>query len=383
MLSAMNTRERLTRLLTRSLEDDSGLTAAVIARSQRHDGIIPPPRPVGDPRSLIAVYRAVQVLTTAAAQLPLTVRRGGVTIPAPSYISLPDPRMTPGEWRTHIVTSLALHGNAYARIERDPAGNVLALRPLDPSRVFVSVHPTTRVLRFGVEGQTLTSADVLHVHLQPARPSEPFGLGPIQAARTDLAGAVATRDYAAQWFTGTGLPSGILTGPPGATFEDALKARNLWNGLTPDGSKPLPGDNPTRIKTTAAGYTFTPTAITPSDAQWLEARKFDTLQVARLFGIPSTLMLAAPDGGSMTYSNIEQDWLAFTRFTLMAYLRPIEEALSTVTVRGQDVRFNIDALLRSDTKSRYDSYAVALSNGFLTLDEVRALEDRPPLEEAS
>lgn len=373
--------QALARLLTRSADTGSDLTRAVIALSQRHEGIQPPTRPMGDPRSLIAVYRAVQVLTTAAAQLPITVRRAGATITPPAHVAQPDPRMTPGEWKTHMVASLALHGNAYALIERDTDGTILALRPLDPARVFISVNPTTHALRFGVEGRTLTSYDVLHAHLQPARPSEPLGLGPIQAARSELEGAHHTRDYATQWFTGTGLPSGILTGPAAATFEDALKARNLWNGLTPDGTKALPGDNPSRVRVTSKGYDFKPVAITPEDAQWLEARQFDTLQVARLFGIPSTLMLAAPDGGSMTYSNVEQDWIAFTRFTLMAYLRPLEEALTSHTVRGQSVRFNLDGLLRSDTKSRYDSYAIGLANGFLTIDEVRALEDRPPLQE--
>ena len=81
----------------------------------------------------------------------------------------------------------------------------------------------------------------------------------------------------------------------------------------------------------------------------------------------------------MTYSNVEQDWISFTRFSLMAYLRPLEEALSDVAARGQDVRFNLDALLRSDTKTRYDAYAVALANGFMTVDEVRALENRDPI----
>lgn len=371
--------QALARLLTRSADTGSDLTRAVIAMSQRHEGIQPPTRPTGDPRSLIAVYRAVQVLTTAAAQLPITVRRAGATITPPAHIAEPDPRMTPGEWKTHMVASLALHGNAYALIERAPDESILALRPLDPARVFISLNPTTHALRFGVEGRTLTAYDVLHAHLQPARPSEPLGLGPIQAARADLDGAQHTRDYATQWFDGTGLPSGILVGPAAATFEDALKARNLWNGLTPDGAKAIPGDNPTRIRSTAKGYDFKPLSISPRDAQWIEARSFDTLQIARLFGIPSTLMLAAPDGGSMTYSNVEQDWIAFTRFTLMAYLRPLEEALSRVTVRGQSVRFNLDGLLRSDTKSRYDSYAVGLANNFLTVNEVRALEDRPPL----
>ena len=99
-----------------------------------------------------------------------------------------------------------MHGNAYARIERDRDGKITALRPLNPQHVYVTVNPTTHALIFGAEGLTLTSNDILHAHLQPLTVSEPLGLGPIQAARMDLEGARQTRDFAAQWFDGTGAP---------------------------------------------------------------------------------------------------------------------------------------------------------------------------------
>lgn len=339
------------------------------------------PATASDPRSLTAVYRAVQVLTTAASQLPLIVERGGkIVSPTPSPVSFLDPRMTRGTWINHMVTALALHGNAYALIERDASGKIAALRPLDPARVFVSQNEATHALIFSVEGKTLTSADVLHAHLQPARVGEPLGLGPIQAARLDLAGSMQVRDYAAQWFDGTGEPTGILTAPAnGGTFEKAMAARDAWNGFNPDGSHADQSRNPARIKVLPSGFTYQSLGLSPRDAQYLEVQEFNILQVARLFGIPSTLILASPSGGSMTYSNVEQDWINFTRFTLMNYLRPLEEALSAVTANGQTVRFNIEGMLRSDTKTRYESYALALSHGFLTVDEIRALEGRQPL----
>ena len=330
---------------------------------------------------MTAVYRAVQVITTAAAQLPLVVERGGAILTgkdAPALIRQPDPRIGRSTWITHMVTGLALYGNAYARIERDNNGQVIALRPLDPRKVWVSVNPTTYALVFGVEGKTLTSNDVLHAHLQPAAVSEPFGLGPIQAARADLHGAARIRDYASQWFDGTGQPTGILSSDA-ATYEDAIRVRDAWNGLDADGTPVDQSRNPSRVKVLPKAFTYSPLAINPRDAQWIEAQEFSILQVARLFGVPSTLMLAAPQGGSMTYSNVEQDWISFTRFSLMAYLRPLEEALSAVTVRGQEVRFNLEALLRSDTKTRYDAYKIALDAGFMTIDDVRALEGRDPL----
>lgn len=337
--------------------------------------------PVGDPRSMTAVYRAVQVIVSAASQLPLTVERGGAILDAksaPAFVRRPDPRMGRSTWITHMVTAMVLHGNAYARIERDGAGNVIALRPLDPRAVMVTVNPTTHAVVIGAEGQTLSAADVLHAHLQPETTGAPFGLGPIQAARLDLHGARQTRDFAMQWFDGTGQPTGILSSDA-ASYEDAVKVRNAWNGIDENGNRVDQSMNPSGVKVLPKNFTYAPLSISPREAQWLEAREFDTLQVARLFGIPSTLMLAAPSGRSMTYSNVEQDWISFVRFSLMYYLRPLEEALSDVAARGQDVRFNLEGLLRSDTKSRYDAYAVALASGFMTLDEVRALEGRDPL----
>lgn len=337
--------------------------------------------PVGDPRSMTAVYRAVQVIVSAASQLPLTVERGGAILDAksaPAFVRRPDPRMGRATWITHMVTAMVLHGNAYARIERDGAGTVIALRPLDPRAVMVTVNPTTHAVVIGAEGQTLSAADVMHAHLQPETTGAPFGLGPIQAARLDLHGARQTRDFAMQWFDGTGQPTGILSSDA-ASYEDAVKVRNAWNGIDENGNRVDQSMNPSGVKVLPKNFTYAPLSISPREAQWLEAREFDTLQVARLFGIPSTLMLAAPSGRSMTYSNVEQDWISFVRFSLMYYLRPLEEALSDVAARGQDVRFNLEGLLRSDTKSRYDAYAVALASGFMTLDEVRALEGRDPL----
>lgn len=364
--------------LTRALEA-IGISRADIP-SAAHPALFPPARnaALSDPRGLTAVYRAIQVITTAAAQLPIQVERSGQVIETPSPISFLDPRMTRSTWVSHMVTSLALHGNAYALIERDPAGKIVALRPLNPRYVMVTVNRDTHGLVFYVDGETKTANDILHAHLQPLVVSEPLGLGPLQAARMDLEGARQTRDFASQWFDGTGSPTGILSSQTTLTPAAVKAARNAWNGIDENGNK-IPDDvNPSRIKV-LSGFTYQHLGISPKDAQWIEAQEFSILQIARLFGIPSTLMLASPSGGSMSYSNIEQDWLSFTRFTLMQYLKPLEDALSECIVRGQQVRFNLEGLLRSDTSTRYSSYATALDKGFLTVNEVRALEGRAPL----
>lgn len=368
----MGIMQRAFRLLTRSADT---------ALATQYPGIVPPARLASsaDPRGLAAVYRAVQVLTTACMQMSMTVERWGSRMDTPpSLVATPDPRMSASQWVTHMVASLALHGNAYALAERDQGGAVLALRPLTPTTVFLTQDPATHRLRFYIEGAAVSADDVLHAHLQPLTPGEPIGLGPVQAGRADLDGARRVRDYSAQWFDGTGEPAGILSSPS-ATFEQALATRNAWNGLTKDGEKSDTTPNPSRVKVLPTGFTYTPLHISPADAQWVEAQEFNTVQAARLFGIPSSLMMVNPTGGSTTYANIQDEWLNFIRFTLMAYLRPIEDAMTAFTAHGQTVRFNLDALMRPATAARYAAHAQALKAGFLTVNEVRALEGRPPL----
>ena len=129
------------------------------------------------------------------------------------------------------------------------------------------------------------------------------------------------------------------------------------------------------------GIKYTPILISPKDAQWLEARAFTTTEIARLFGVPAGLLLAGVDGNSQTYSNIEQAWIEFSRFTLTGYTRKIEGELSRMLPAGMQAKFNYEGLLRADTKTRYESYQIAINCGLLTKDEARALEGREPLDE--
>jgi HK97 family phage portal protein len=189
------------------------------------------------------------------------------------------------------------------------------------------------------------------------------------------------REYSSHWWE-TGHPSGILSTDDKLTPDEAAIYRRSWNYLDAEGQPIEQIDNPSRIRVLGKGLHYEPLMISPKDALWIEAQQFDTLEIARIFGVPSSLMMTAIDGNSMTYSNVEQEWLGFVRFGLMAYLRKIEDALTQLTPRGQTVRFNLDALLRSDTTSRYNAHEVALRAGFLTRDEVRAIENLPPLTDA-
>ena len=196
-----------------------------------------------------------------------------------------------------------------------------------------------------------------------------LGLGPIQACARRLSGALAQAAYADTWFDQSGVPGGTLTTDQALTAEQATQWRDQWH-------ESVKGR---RTAVLGSGLQYAPIHLTPEEAQWIEGQRFSVTAVARMFGIPPRLILAAVDGSSSTYSNLQQDDLSFVRWTLMAYLREIEAGLSQLLPRGVDARFNLDALLRPDTTTRYAAHLSGLDGGFLTVDEVRATEGLPPL----
>lgn len=340
---------------------------------------------IGDAMTVPAVYRALQLLTTAAAQLPLVVERQGKTLTGPDVPPLvrrPSLDMSRSDWIEQVVMSLAVAGNAFLHKETAPSSReILTLAVWNPHDVGVwRDHKSGRV-RYTYRGRDYDRADVAHLHLQRI-PGSLRGLGPIQAAQQTMRGTVDLREHMSRWFTDSGQPTGILTSDQVLSSDDARRARNAWNGLDGDGNPLDQAENPSGVKVLGKGTTYSPILLNPKDALWLDAQAFSTLEIARLFGVPSSLMLAAVEGNSQTYSNVEQEWIAFVRFGLMTYLRKIEEALTEMSPAGQKVRFNLEGLLRSDTKTRYQAHALAIGNGFMTDDEVRAIEGLPPLTAA-
>lgn len=368
--------------LTRALRKFTGSAAS--DPGAMPPGVMPPNRraATGDPTSLVAVYRAIDIIAGAVAQLPLRVERKGVEVATseiPDVIKSPSLTLTRSDFLEQIAISLAVDGNSYIYASRK-AGKLIELIVLDPHEVLPQRDEKSGAVTYHYRGKEYTRADIQHLRFM-AMPGHLKGLGAIQAARAELEGAMNLRDYAAAWFEGSGQPSGILSTDQALTSEDAKIIRDTWNNLDPETGERIPDSvNPSNIKVTGKGVQYQPIMLNPRDAQFIESRNFDTLQVARLFGIPSTLMLASTEGSSRTYSNIEQDWLGFVRFTITKYLRKIEEALSEFTPRGQTVRFQLSALLRSDTLTRFQAHQIALQAGFMTVDEIRAIESLPPLD---
>lgn len=320
-----------------------------------------------DPRVLDSVYRALAILEGSISQL--TLDRYSRTLGRPRGSAtgmiqriLPAGQTLPG-FLGEITQSLAQTGNAWLRVPRDGAAG--PVRVLDPSRCSARIDVATGVKTITYD--TLTVSDVRQLQLTHV-PGEPLGQGPIQAWADGLRGAIDAHQYAAQWTKRGGRPTGILTTDQTLSADMAKEWKTAANAtMTPEGGVAVLG----------SGLTYKQCYLTPAELQLLDVRKVNVISVARIFGIPARLMLTSGDGDSKTYANMEQESILFVRHTLMPYMREIEAALSELL--PDDVRFNVDGFLRPDTTTRYAAHKVAIEAGFLTIDEVRAIEGLNPL----
>lgn len=341
--------------------------------SEVPDGIKPPARvPASDPLQLSTVFRGVQVLQTAITGLPIVEQRGGRDLPDVSPLVLqPDINRSRRDFIADIVASLVIDGNAFTRLIRDFTGGIVSCDVLPPQFVTVtdeSDDPACPDLRFSYLGHVYTADDIVHSKFLNM-PGRLRGLGPISAAREEIEGAQLARDYKARFFTDGSNLKGYLRTTENITREAAQLAKESWK------SEGTAGD----IKVLGKSLEYVPLDMKPADLQFLETQKFDTTQIARLLGIPASIMLAAVDGSNLTYSNIEQSWIEFADYTLAAYTGELEELFNRLLPRGRTAHFDWDSSQRANMSDRYNAYKTAIEAGFLTVDDVRRKEGLPAL----
>jgi HK97 family phage portal protein len=346
---------------------------------ERSSSIVLPPRnatsgvTTSDALSLASVYRSVSIISTAMKQLGIHAYRDDVKVsPTPLWIRQPDPKKTRENWMEQTVNSLALAGNAYWLISRNPRNETVGLEVLNPFDIMINTDDYGNAVYYTYRGIIKYSLDQIQ-HLALMRvPGNVYGLGPIQAAQKELLNARDTRDYASTWFDSGGVPSGVLKSDQMLSPDAASAAKEAWNALGSGGTVVL-----------GNGLSYQSMYLNPRDAQFIEAQSWNVQQIGRLFGIPANMLMASVDGNSMTYTNMEQEQMAFVRYTLSQYIVEIESAMSFLAVRGIEVKINVDSLLRSDTLTRYQAHAIALdpNTGWMTKDEVRSIEDLPTTAE--
>lgn len=330
-------------------------------------------RPVGsaDALSLGSVYRAVNIIAVAASQLPMRVIQNGLEVETSTFVSQPDPQLHRAAFIEQTVNAMALNGNAFWRLGRNSRNEVVTAENLNPAYVAIEVDREGRTIGYTYQGVKQYGLDeIKHVPLFRV-PGNARGISPIDAANKELRGHIDLSSFASDFFHNGGMPLGLLKTDVHLTNEMAEEAKAWWNSSASAANG---------IAVMGNNLSFEKTGLTPAEAQSAELRKLSATEVARLFGVPASLMLADA-GSSLTYSNLQQEWVAFVRFGLTKYTLEIENAMSSlIPNRTKEVRFVYDALLRPDTEARYRAHAVALNNEpFMTVDEVRQLEDMPPL----
>lgn len=344
----------------------------------RSSAIVPPPRSATsgvnttDALSLASVYRSISILSTAIKQIGVDLYRNDEKLPStPLWIQQPDDQITRAEFMARTVNSLALAGNAYWLVSRNGRGETVKLEVLNPFDILIKTDKfgNDTLVGYTYRGTIEYSIrDIQHLKLISV-PGNQYGLGPIQSCQAELLNAKDTRDYASTWFTSSGLPSGILKSDQILTAEQAQAAKDSWNATA--GAK-------NGVSVLGNGLDFRQVTLNPNDAQFIGVQNFNATQIARMFGIPSNMLLVEA-GSSMTYTNVEQEQIAFTRYTLSQYYVEIESAMSSLLPRGTIARMAVDQLLRADSLTRFQAHQIALAAGFKTIDEVRRDEKLAPL----
>ena len=323
--------------------------------------------------TLPAVYRALSVIATAVTQVPLIVKRGTRIVAPPAIIRRPDIHMTAQRFVKATVTTLAATGNAWWELIRRDDGSIL-------NAELLPAHSVTPVLdgaelaawRVTRQGKTrmLPLDAVQHLSLLDL-PGNVLGLGPIQACRASIQGALDLREYAAGWFTDGAVPTGVLTTDQQLTPDDADTMRRRWHETQAK----------REVAVLGKGLSYEPVVLSPSDAQFIESQSFAVTDIARMFGIPAVHMLAALESTSLTYMNVVDADTHFVRYTLMAYFAELETAFTQIAPGGASVTFDLGSLLRPDVKTRTDVDLSLLAAGVLTIAEVRDRQGLPPTTE--
>lgn len=222
----------------------------------------------------------------------------------------------------------------------------------------------TGEIEYSIGGRAYSRFEVFHVK-GPHKPGALRGRGVLEKHFDTLSHSTELGRQARS-VSRHGVPTGVLELGADTTPEEAVQVKQAWLQSQRD-----------RTIAAIANGAFKPISWNPEELQLIEARKFSLHEWALIFGVPFSLM--GVEVGSMTYSNLEADALNLLRTTMLGHLARFEQTLSSAFPRGTTVKANLNAVLRGDTKSRYDAHAIGLAAGFLTVDEVRALEDLPPL----
>jgi len=338
---------------------------------------------------LAAAWACVNLLAGTIASLPLMVyrTRGGARTVAsdhPLYRILhdsPNADQTALDFWEFVCASLELHGNAYAEVVRARNGRIIALGvPITPELVTVRRLDTGALEYEWVDqGRRIIAGQERVLHIRGFGGNPLGGLSTLSAGRQSFGLAQAIERASGDTFRNGVRPSGLLKTADTLTIDQRKQAEELLQ------EKFAGAINAGRPMLLDRGMDWVQLSISPEDAQMLQSRAFSVEEVCRFFGVPP-FMVGHTEKTTSWGTGLEQQTLGFQKFTLRRRLKRIEQALEKQLLSVADrlagitIEFNLEGLLRADSAARASFYQLMLTNGVMTINEVRSLENLPPVE---
>jgi HK97 family phage portal protein len=328
-----------------------------------------------------AIFSAVSLISDTISTLPVDsyIRRDGARFafrPRPAWVQQPDVDTTKEAFYGSLIVSMLLDGNGFVRVFRDGAGRVVNMTVLNPAKVEIrkdKVGGVTYV--YEGEGKPLNKNELMHIP-DVVRPGETRGISRVTALKDNFGLALALESYAARFFGQGASTQGIIEFPGNLTPE---QAKQLVDGFDAR-HKGFRKSHKTGVLSGGAKYVNT--SVENDKAQFIDSRRMAVEDVARAFNIPPHL-LGLP--GTNTYSSVEQNNIAFVTHTLRPIVQKLESAFTPLMANEPGgttafIKFTLDGLLRGDANSRFTAYSTGLQAGYLTINDIRRLEDLPPVD---
>jgi HK97 family phage portal protein len=328
-----------------------------------------------------AIFSAVSLISDTISTLPVDsyIRRDGARFafrPRPAWVQQPDIDTTKEAFYGSLIVSMLLDGNGFVRVFRDGAGRVINMTVLNPAKVEIRKNKVGDVVYiYEGEGKPLNKNEIIHIP-DVVRPGESRGISRVIALKDNFGLAIALESYAARFFGQGASTNGIIEFPGNLTPE---QAKQLVDGFDAR-HKGFRKSHKTGVL--SGGAKFVNTSVENDKAQFIDSRRMAVEDVARAFNIPPHL-LGLP--GTNTYSSVEQNNIAFVTHTLRPIVQKLESAFTPLMANEPGgstafIKFTLDGLLRGDANSRFTAYSVGLQAGYLTINDIRRLEDLPPVD---
>lgn len=325
---------------------------------------------------LSAVWACVRVIADIVSTMPIDVYRGtgpdrAEVSPAPQLLAAPSLRVGPIEWRYQAMVSALLRGNAYGAVMAERNGYPTNVEWLNPDLVTVAQVRPYDPPEYSVAGIRQEPGAILHFRAR-TMPGSVVGLSPIDYQRQVIGVGLAAQKFGAQWFGDGAHPSAVLMSDQQINEDTAKTIKARFIAAIKGRREPA---------VLGAGLKYEQIQVSANESQFLETMRYTIAEVCRIYGVPPEMIAGAVEGSGshISYGNEEQRNLEFLKIGLSPWLSRWEEFYYGLLPQPQYVRFNPAWFLRTDTKTRFETHAIALENHFETIDEVRDLEDRAPI----